>query len=90
MILTYSTIVILILSLLFVILNKVTKKKVFKNISRILVVAVILFWTIFWIYAIEKNDQEYRRKFTKNSCKMSFITPFYNILNSNIFVEVFG
>lgn len=88
MLLLYRTVDILILSLLFVILNKVTKKKIFKNFAIILVFGTIIFWTIFWIYAIEKADQEYQRQFPENNKEADEEIIIFEQTNNNNVITV--
>lgn len=84
MILIYGTVGILILSLLFVKLNKVTKKKIFKNFAIILVFGTIVFWIIFGIYPIGKVNKEYQGQLSGNTQKTDESIIIFEQTNNNV------
>lgn len=63
MIVTNSTIVVFIISLVCMIIGKVTANKFLLRIGRILLFMVLIFILVFVFYSMEKNAEEYNSKF---------------------------
>lgn len=74
MVLLNITIVLAVLAILFLIIEKLTKKKIIKNISIAIFIFIVVFWLGFYAWALVDMNEEYNRHFpSENTATNSFI-----------------
>lgn len=74
MILLYITIVLAVIAILFLIIGKLTKKKIIKNISIAIFIFIVVFWLGFYAWALVDMNEEYNRHFpSENTVTNAFI-----------------
>lgn len=74
MVLLYITIVLAVIAILFLIIGKLTKKKIIKNISIAIFIFIVVFWLGFYAWALVDMNEEYNRHFpSENTVTNAFI-----------------
>lgn len=74
MVLLNITIVLAVIAILFLIIGKLTKKKIIKNISIGIFIFIVVFWLGFYAWVLVDMNEEYNRHFpSENTATNSFI-----------------
>lgn len=73
MLLIKATSLLAIIALILLLIGVIKKFKILKTIGIIIFVAIIVFWIAFGVWALHKNDMEYKRK-VEISNKSNYIT----------------
>ena len=74
MVLLNITIVLAVIAIIFLIIGKLTKKKIIKNISIAIFIFIVVFWLGFYAWALVDMNEEYNRHFhSENTVTNAFI-----------------
>ena len=82
MVLLNITIVLAVIAIIFLIIGKLTKKKIIKNISIAIFIFIVVFWLGFYAWALVDMNEEYNRHFPSEKTVTNAFIEETNLTNT--------